>query len=262
MHDVLSMSEGKVYLFRNETLVPAAGFNPDALMCIDNVTFTDASNAIGTVSWQWDFGPNATPQTATGAGPHSVSYSSDSAQVVTLIVSNPAGSDTTSTTVLPMPLPIAAFALQAAPGITVNFVNASTNATSYLWDFGDLNQSTLDNPSHTYASEGTYTVVLEASNDCGTNDTSLVITITEGTSIRELQASEIQVYPNPAQDFIELRGLKSSAMIELLDVRGRLLYAASASTAKERISIAELPAGVYLLRVSGAQQHHHRIVKR
>ena len=44
----------------------------------------------------------------------------------------------------------------------------STNGpTSWLWDFGDGNNSTLQHPSHTYTTSGTYTVQLTATNSVG-----------------------------------------------------------------------------------------------
>ena len=45
----------------------------------------------------------------------------------------------------------------------------SCNGTSFLWDFGDGTTSDQENPSHTFATPGTYTVSLEVSNDCGTD---------------------------------------------------------------------------------------------
>ncbi|MBN8679238.1 MAG: PKD domain-containing protein [Chitinophagales bacterium] len=48
-------------------------------------------------------------------------------------------------------------------GSTVVFEDVSTadgNITSYHWDFGDGNTSTEQNPTHTYASPGTYNVCL------------------------------------------------------------------------------------------------------
>ncbi|MCX6200582.1 MAG: M4 family metallopeptidase, partial [Bacteroidetes bacterium] len=42
----------------------------------------------------------------------------------------------------------------------VNFTNASTNASTYNWDFGDGTTSTAQAPSHTYTNLGTYTVRL------------------------------------------------------------------------------------------------------
>ncbi|WP_371326829.1 PKD domain-containing protein [Seonamhaeicola sp. S2-3] len=44
----------------------------------------------------------------------------------------------------------------ADDNLTVVFRSYSTDAVSYLWDFGDSNISTEVNPSHTYAAAGTY----------------------------------------------------------------------------------------------------------
>ncbi|WP_445737933.1 PKD domain-containing protein [Mariniflexile sp.] len=49
---------------------------------------------------------------------------------------------------------------------TVTFINISTKATNYSWDFGDGTSSTLIDPVKTYPS-GTYTIVLKASNVAG-----------------------------------------------------------------------------------------------
>ncbi|MEO0780097.1 MAG: PKD domain-containing protein, partial [Bacteroidota bacterium] len=63
---------------------------------------------------------------------------------------------------------------------TVNFTNTSSDATSYSWDFGDGNGSMDINPVHTYAMEGTYTVVLTATNDCGVQTSSQSVEIVLG----------------------------------------------------------------------------------
>lgn len=53
---------------------------------------------------------------------------------------------------------------------TISFYDQSTNnPTSWLWDFGDGNTSTLQNPTHTYAGNGTYTVSLTATNQYGSD---------------------------------------------------------------------------------------------
>ncbi|MEC9106790.1 MAG: PKD domain-containing protein, partial [Candidatus Neomarinimicrobiota bacterium] len=52
-------------------------------------------------------------------------------------------------------------------GLLVNFTNASLNADSYSWDFGDGGTSTEMSPSHTYAADGTYNVSLTATNSGG-----------------------------------------------------------------------------------------------
>jgi bacillolysin len=50
---------------------------------------------------------------------------------------------------------------------TVNFTNFSFLSTNALWDFGDGNTSTSWDPSHTYQSDGEYTVTLLSSSNCG-----------------------------------------------------------------------------------------------
>jgi len=55
-------------------------------------------------------------------------------------------------------------------GGTVNFTDLSTNTpTSWAWDFGDGDTSTLQNPSHIYSTTGTYTVSLTATNAYGSD---------------------------------------------------------------------------------------------
>ena len=50
----------------------------------------------------------------------------------------------------------------------IQFTDMSTNGpTSWLWDFGDGNTSTLQHPTHTYTASSTYTVQLTATNAIG-----------------------------------------------------------------------------------------------
>jgi PKD repeat protein len=57
--------------------------------------------------------------------------------------------------------------------LTVTFTNQSTGATSYLWNFGDGNTSSLSNLTHTYTNAGNYSVTLVASGAGGTNSLTL-----------------------------------------------------------------------------------------
>ena len=67
------------------------------------------------------------------------------------------------------PLPDANFSFTASgDGRTIQFTNESTDALTYLWDFGDTQTSTDVNPTHTYPDYGAYTVTLTATGDGGT----------------------------------------------------------------------------------------------
>lgn len=56
------------------------------------------------------------------------------------------------------------YSVDTADYLSLDFTNNSLNVSTYAWDFGDGNSSTMENPSHTYAMEGTYSVTLTASN--------------------------------------------------------------------------------------------------
>ncbi len=52
-------------------------------------------------------------------------------------------------------------------GLTVSFTNTSTDATTYLWDFGDGQTSAEMSPNHTYATDGIYNITLTGTNANG-----------------------------------------------------------------------------------------------
>ena len=55
-------------------------------------------------------------------------------------------------------------------GNVVEFTNFSSNATSYMWDFGDGNMSSDLNPTHVYGMDDDYSVTLTAMDDNGNSD--------------------------------------------------------------------------------------------
>ena len=69
---------------------------------------------------------------------------------------------------IPGNLPQAGFFTQIN-GLTVTFINTSSYADTYLWDFGDGQTSTEVNPVHTYATGGPYNISLTATNGSGTS---------------------------------------------------------------------------------------------
>lgn len=69
--------------------------------------------------------------------------------------------------------PVADFSADVTTGdapLSVAFTDLSTNTrSSWLWDFGDTNTSTSQNPTHIYASPGVYTITLTATNGAGSD---------------------------------------------------------------------------------------------
>ena len=82
--------------------------------------------------------------------------------------------------------------------LTAYFTNASINSDRWSWDFGDGTGSNLQNPTHVYASSGTYTVCLTAYNGCVANTILVTVNVTAPASVEQNDMnSKIVVYPNP-----------------------------------------------------------------
>ena len=61
--------------------------------------------------------------------------------------------------------------------------NSTGNPTSWVWNFGDGNSSTLQNPTHTYSSPGTYNVSLTVSDGATTDTETKTSFITVGSPV-------------------------------------------------------------------------------
>lgn len=92
--------------------------------------------------------------------------------------------------------------------MTIQFMNHTTNATSYSWDFGDGTTSGVENPEHIYQQSGTYGVKLTATNEANersviksvviTEPTVLGFVVTESTGQYALPYASVWVYDNKA----------------------------------------------------------------
>lgn len=104
-------------------------------------------------TYNWSF-PGGLPAISSQANP-TVIYQTPGAYSATLTVTNAVGSNTITKTnyVVVSTTPTVGFG-SAVNGLTVNFTNTSTGASSYLWEFGDGSTSAVTNPVHTYAQGG------------------------------------------------------------------------------------------------------------
>ncbi len=143
-------------------------FSPTAPTAGQSVLFTDTSTGNPT-TWSWDF---ADGTTSASRNP-SHTFAAAGSYLVTLLASNGSVSSTAArtVTVAPATLPVASFTFSpGAPsaGQSVAFRDTSTgNPTTWQWNFGDGSAATVQNPSHTYATPGSYNVLLTITNASG-----------------------------------------------------------------------------------------------
>lgn len=151
---------------------PAASFTSDKVIVGKGglINFIDNSQNSPT-SWEWDFGDG---NSSTEQNP-SNTYTAIGTYSLSLTASNIAGTDTHNEPnyILVNNQPVAAFnanPISTEPTSIVSFFDASlNNPTSWVWDFGDGNSSTLQNPQHSYSSVGTYTITLTSNNTDGSD---------------------------------------------------------------------------------------------
>jgi len=60
---------------------------------------------------------------------------------------------------------------------TLNFINTSTNATGYLWNFGDGTSSTAFNPTHLYNLPGDFNLSLKVTGPSGSDSVCKLVSI-------------------------------------------------------------------------------------
>ena len=147
--------------------LPVASFNASAEKNV--VTFTDKSSDADndTLTYKWNFGDGTT---STEKNPVHTYPEANGDYNVTLIVNDGHGDSQPFTSTVKVDMgnhePVAKFAVSVSK-YQAKFANSSTDEDndplSYSWNFGDGSTSTEKNPVHTYASNGTYTVVLTVS---------------------------------------------------------------------------------------------------
>ncbi len=150
-------------------------------LCVgSSVDYNDMSTGDPT-SWYWEF-PGGTPATSTLQNPTGINYPQPGTYDVVLMVSKTGQGDTLTRTgyIQVTAMPEANFVdVTGCPATPVAFTDQTVAAggtiTGWNWNFGDPNSGTNNvsneqNPTHTYADPGTYTVTLEVvSNGVCTN---------------------------------------------------------------------------------------------
>lgn len=140
----------------------------------DPYTAVFTNNSLAGTDFLWEFGDGTT---STDVNPTHL-YPGVGSYNVRLIASDTNTCNKVDTsaffTIRVVNKPTAAFTWGPNPpqeNVPVQFTNLSTDATNYLWYFGDGDSSREVNPLHEYNTSGQFTVDLIAFNDAGCSDT-------------------------------------------------------------------------------------------
>lgn len=237
---------------------PVTTVTPDLTIC-DGETVTLTAN--GGSSYFW----NTTETT------QSIDVSPTSQTTYSVIASNGSCTGNTATVTVsvdPSPTAVAGADNLSVPiGTTINFNNNGSVGTSYDWQFGDGQTSTMNSPSHTYGSVGTYTVILTATlGNCTDTDTLTINVGIDGVEDNPLN-NAISLFPNPTtgnltvnvefgstQDMVMMVYNALGEVVETIEDRN--VYAST-----YQVNLSQEAEGVYFVRfIVGDDQITHRVV--
>lgn len=225
----------------------------------ERIQFTDET-LYEPYSWIWYFGDGGI---STEQHP-SYYYTAPGTYTVALVTSNENGSNTTRKTgyitVSTGQAPIAEFVVNETSVFMnepLRFTDNSTNhPTRWEWDFGDGNESTLQNPEHTYTRAGVYDVRLEVENSSGTGfleKKEFVVIVATPLSAQGLLAKNVQVYPNPSDGLFTVNVTDISSeevQLKVFNITGKTIFAADKLQDTEfQLDLRQQAKGIYFLQL-------------
>lgn len=222
-----------------------------------NANFSvNVSNGGPLPGFSWNFGPATVTNNSS-----SMTYQYQSAGTFSpsVVVTNNFGcKDSTglgSVTIYPNPVSGFSSSISSFNPLIINFTNSSSGAVTYLWNFGDGNNSVSNNPTHNYSTPGIYTVCLVAISTNACTDT---FCTTAGSPVGIHNYSEknfVKIYPNPVTFGLELtaESVFPVEAVEIIDVAGRMIKHQTSKENKVCISTNGMETGAYFIKIRTEQ---------
>jgi PKD repeat protein len=154
-------------------------------------------------------------------------------------------------------------------GMVATFSVTNSDCSSFLWDFGNGNTSSINpNPTVTYATAGTYGVCLQCNGQPSSCVQCINITVPSNTigttGIENIQKeSGITIYPNPSIEIItiETDNINLNSNYVILNSIGQQVLSGQLTSKKHTIDISGLSAGAYVLQIGDVEKRSFKLTK-
>lgn len=175
---------------------PVATFTSNAPQCVGNgVNFTNTGSSGMGVTYNWNFGSNATPPISSAESPTGVTFSASGAQLITFSVNNGFCTTVDTMTIRISATPTASFASNAPACMRgpVTFTNTGSvgGGLTYLWNFGvgavPATSVLAVPPAVSYTSPGVKTITFAITNSA--------------TGCTSVTTQQITIYQDPVASF-------------------------------------------------------------
>lgn len=144
------------------------------------------------------------------------------------------------------PVPVVDFEFTLS-GLTANFINLSSDAEFFNWDFGDGFTSSEENPVHIYATADIYNISLQVFNSCASSYTSKTLDFMY--SVSDQGNTILSIDPNPATAFLEIefRDISGTAYT-IFGITGNRIRSGEIKSG-EKLDISSLEKGIYFIEI-------------
>ena len=223
---------------------PKAAFTAQRTTSCQNDTVMYADTICqGVTSRQWIFA-GGTPNTSTDESP-TVVYAQPGLYTVSLVVTNPAGSDT-----LQFPNYITVTVAPTLPTITqIGNILVSSSSTGNQWYRNDTllpNTTHLDTLPTPIPYYQCYSVSVSNSNGCRATSDTVCFSPSNTTGINSISETAIKIFPNPAETTLYIEGVQPGAVLQITNMLGEILMQKTADTVTTTFDITHLENGMYL----------------
>ncbi len=158
------------------------------------------------------------------------------------------------------PLVEASYLEPQPPAVTVeeDLLTASM-AGFYQWYLDGEPISGANGQSYEVQEPGTYSVGIRDANGCIAFSEDIPVSTLN--SSRALEWLSLRVFPNPVGDWLQVRSPVPLQAVQLYSAEGGLLwYFAPTGKLEVRVETRHLPAGVYILRLTGPGSRHQELI--
>jgi hypothetical protein len=142
--------------------------------------------------------------------------------------------------------------LYVRPALSVSIVQSGLDLTatagfaSYQWQLNANDISGANADLYSATANGDYTVVVTDANSCSATSSAINVT---GVGIKDINTANVSfsLYPNPANDVLNIRCDEKLVSAEISDILGKAVKTLSGDV--RQMNIAEIASGVYTIKL-------------
>lgn len=133
---------------------------------------------------------------------------------------------------------------------TVDFTSTSMGAIIHTWSFGDQSATSSGlNPTHTYASDGSYSVLLTVQNADACSATITKTVEINTTSIQEQQDLEWTMYPTMVENKLIVGVQHQDVRMKIYTVGGKEIMSKMLNTGVNTFDVSDVNPGIYFTKI-------------